>query len=300
MSIGKIAEFNIRTDNWRLYVERLEQYFIVNKIASELKVPTLITVVGLECYELLVDLCTPDKPSSKTFEQLTNTAKRVTSSKYCEVFAEGLGRFTGGAASIHIREGARPVFMRARPLAYALRGPVERALDQMVRDGILTPVERSDWATPIVPVMKKDGGVPRDLQLGDQVMARGYGGKDKWLDGTVIGREGSQRYIVESGNGQRFHRHIDQIKRKSRYSVAMSSASDKEVVAQPDEKESLELNTESAGSRICREEDKSMTDKRAEDPLLIDSCPSSSCSPPSPLDCPKRQRKLVLRYGIDT
>ncbi|CAH0719561.1 unnamed protein product, partial [Brenthis ino] len=54
------------------------------------------------------------------------------SSKYCEVFAEGLGRFTGGAASIHIREGARPVFMRARPLAYALRGPVERALDQMM------------------------------------------------------------------------------------------------------------------------------------------------------------------------
>ncbi|CAH0712947.1 unnamed protein product, partial [Brenthis ino] len=80
----------------------------------------------------------------------------------------------------------------------------------------------------------------------------------------------------------------------------MSSASDKEVVAQPDEKESLELNTESAGSRICREEDKSMTDKRAEDPILIDSCPSSSCSPPSPLDRPKRQRKLVLRYGIDS
>lgn len=83
----------------------------------------------------------------------------VKSSRYCNVFAEGLGRFTGPPVSIRVREGARPVFIRARPLAYALRGPVERALQQHVRDGILTPVERSDWATPIVPVVKKDGNI---------------------------------------------------------------------------------------------------------------------------------------------
>ncbi|KAJ0172353.1 hypothetical protein K1T71_012326 [Dendrolimus kikuchii] len=81
------------------------------------------------------------------------------SSRYAEVFADGLGRFTGGKVSISVREGARPVFLRARPLAYALREPVERALEQLVQDGILTPVERSDWATPIVPVVKKDGNI---------------------------------------------------------------------------------------------------------------------------------------------
>ncbi|KAM3956741.1 uncharacterized protein ACR2FA_009314 [Aphomia sociella] len=76
MSIGKISEFNVRSDNWKLYVERLEQYFVVNKIADELKVPTFITVIGLECYELLVDLCTPDKPAKKTFEQLTSILEK--------------------------------------------------------------------------------------------------------------------------------------------------------------------------------------------------------------------------------
>ncbi|XP_028169209.1 uncharacterized protein LOC114359144 [Ostrinia furnacalis] len=81
------------------------------------------------------------------------------SSRFCDVFADGLGRYTGGPVRIHVREGARPVFLRARPLAYALRAPVERALEQHVRDGILTPVERSDWATPIVPVVKKDGNI---------------------------------------------------------------------------------------------------------------------------------------------
>ncbi|XP_026746988.1 uncharacterized protein K02A2.6-like, partial [Trichoplusia ni] len=69
------------------------------------------------------------------------------------------GTIHGGRVSIHVREGARPVFMRARPLAYALREPVERALEQLVRDDILTPVSHSDWAAPIVPVVKKDGTI---------------------------------------------------------------------------------------------------------------------------------------------
>ncbi|KAM3967095.1 LOW QUALITY PROTEIN: uncharacterized protein ACR2FA_011943 [Aphomia sociella] len=78
MSIGKISEYNVRSDNWKLYVERLEQYFVVNKI---------ITVIGLECYELLVDLCTPDKPAKKTFEQLTSILKKHLQPKP-SIFAE--------------------------------------------------------------------------------------------------------------------------------------------------------------------------------------------------------------------
>lgn len=81
------------------------------------------------------------------------------SSRYCEVFADGLGRFTGGTVGFQLRPGARPVFLRARPLAYALREPVERALDALVKDGVISPVSASDWATPIVPVMKKDGTI---------------------------------------------------------------------------------------------------------------------------------------------
>ncbi|XP_049884610.1 uncharacterized protein K02A2.6-like [Pectinophora gossypiella] len=81
------------------------------------------------------------------------------SSRYSDVFAEGLGRFTGGKVGFRLRKDARPVFLRARPLAYALREPVERALDSLVRDGVITPVSSSDWATPIVPVMKKDGTI---------------------------------------------------------------------------------------------------------------------------------------------
>lgn len=81
------------------------------------------------------------------------------SSRYFNVFADGLGKFTGGTVGFRLRGDVQPMFLRARPLAYALREPVEKAIDQMVKDGILTPVSTSDWATPIVPVMKKDGTI---------------------------------------------------------------------------------------------------------------------------------------------
>ncbi|XP_063366808.1 uncharacterized protein LOC134655287 [Cydia amplana] len=370
MAIGKLEVFNVESDSWSTYVERLEQYFVVNETKEEHKVPTLITVMGNQAYELLVTLCTPDKPASKKFAELvkvmsghlqpkpsllaeryrfrnrkqktgesvadfvaelkklakhcvfgtqlteslrdqlvcglcdetirqrlftednisfdralqvavameaaqTNaaavvegrakglegspstssgchavseqswrgrramTSYRATNNKetrpgnsapqpsgsrrqdqaprgwrrneqtaprtssgpecsvcgrphdsssckfanyvcrvcnqpghlkkmcprYREVFAEGLGRYTGGEVSLRVREGARPVFLRARPLAYALREPVERALEQLERDGVITPVDSSDWATPIVPVVKTDGTI-RELHVG--------------------------------------------------------------------------------------------------------------------------------------
>lgn len=53
MSIGKLETFNVSDDNWILYVKRVEQFYLVNNVAEDNKVATLITVMGKECYELL-------------------------------------------------------------------------------------------------------------------------------------------------------------------------------------------------------------------------------------------------------
>ncbi|CAK1580173.1 unnamed protein product [Parnassius mnemosyne] len=71
--------------------------------------------------------------------------------RYNKLFSGGLGRFAGGKATLRVREGATPVFCRARPLPYALKDRVDAELDAMLREGVIEPVESSDWATPLVP-----------------------------------------------------------------------------------------------------------------------------------------------------
>ena len=51
---------------------------------------------------------------------------------------------------------ATPWFCKARTVPYALQGKVEEALKKLVEEGILVPVQFSEWAAPIVPVLKSD------------------------------------------------------------------------------------------------------------------------------------------------
>ncbi|XP_037970155.2 uncharacterized protein LOC119692739 [Plutella xylostella] len=67
---GKLNEFDISSGNWRNYCERIEMYFVVNDVKEVLKVPTLIACVGEATYELMVNLCSPNKPKDKSFSEL--------------------------------------------------------------------------------------------------------------------------------------------------------------------------------------------------------------------------------------
>ena len=75
------------------------------------------------------------------------------------VFGEELEMLKGYEAKIHIDPGATPRFCRARPVPYAMRAKVEQELERLVCEGILEPVQHSDWAAPIVPVLKGDKSV---------------------------------------------------------------------------------------------------------------------------------------------
>ena len=76
-----------------------------------------------------------------------------------EVFEDELGQIRGTTAKIFVDEETTPKFWRARPVPYALREKVEKELDRLVETGVIEPVQFSDWAAPIVPVIKKDGSV---------------------------------------------------------------------------------------------------------------------------------------------
>uniref|UniRef100_A0AC34FRY1 Retrovirus-related Pol poly from transposon n=1 Tax=Panagrolaimus sp. ES5 TaxID=591445 RepID=A0AC34FRY1_9BILA len=78
--------------------------------------------------------------------------------KYSEVFSEKLGRCKI-KAKLKLKEDAVPKFFKPRNLPYALRDSVAKQLEEREAAGILTHVEHSKWATPIVPILKPNGDV---------------------------------------------------------------------------------------------------------------------------------------------
>ena len=77
-------------------------------------------------------------------------------SKYDEIFQEGLGTLKGYEAKIEVDPEATPRFCKARTLPYSMRHRVEEELNRLVTEGTLEPVDYSDWAAPIVAVVKSD------------------------------------------------------------------------------------------------------------------------------------------------
>ena len=54
-----------------MYVERMEQFFIVNSVGEDKKVAVLLNSIGPETYRVLSDLLYPVKPKEKNFKRVS-------------------------------------------------------------------------------------------------------------------------------------------------------------------------------------------------------------------------------------
>ena len=72
-------------------------------------------------------------------------------------------RFSGSVAACWLGPPRPPPpglsEVKFRPVPFAIREKVEKELDRLQALGVIQPVRFSDWAAPIVPVLKSDGGV---------------------------------------------------------------------------------------------------------------------------------------------
>ncbi|CAH2075055.1 unnamed protein product, partial [Iphiclides podalirius] len=94
------------------------------------------------------------KDTSKLAEDSMATALRA---EFPEVFADGLGTFKS-RIRLSLKDDS-PVFVKARPLPLAVRARVEDELGRLQREGVIYKVDRSDYGTPIVPIIKAIGGI---------------------------------------------------------------------------------------------------------------------------------------------
>ena len=76
---------------------------------------------------------------------------------YSELFKDELGCYKYEKIDLKIEPEVEPVFIKPRPIAFALKEKVEQELSRLEERGVITLVENSEWGTPLVPVIRSDG-----------------------------------------------------------------------------------------------------------------------------------------------
>lgn len=79
--------------------------------------------------------------------------------KYNSLFDNKLGKYKYKQVSLFIDDVVSPKFCKPRPLPSAFKVKVDEELIRMESMGVITPVETNDWGTPLVPILKSDGGI---------------------------------------------------------------------------------------------------------------------------------------------
>lgn len=90
----------------------------------------------------------------------TAAAVKELQSTFPKVFsANEIGMCTKAVAKIHLKADAVPVFRPKRPVPFHVLPEIDEELERLQASGIITPVEYSAWAAPIVVARKPNGSV---------------------------------------------------------------------------------------------------------------------------------------------
>ncbi|GFX73306.1 uncharacterized protein K02A2.6 [Trichonephila clavipes] len=100
-----------------------------------------------------------DWPAIKAFRANTEQNLNNLLREYKDIFDDKLGEINNYEAKLKLRHGVKPIFCRVRTVPFALKGRVENEIDRLEKEGIIEKVDSSEWATPVVPVVKSDGSI---------------------------------------------------------------------------------------------------------------------------------------------
>ena len=92
------------------------------------------------------------------FEGCSQPLKAVLD-KHPDVFSDQVGCLRDVAVTLPVHSDAKPKFYKPRPVPLLLKKKVEEELTSLEEQGIISPVQFSSWAAPVVPVVKKSGKV---------------------------------------------------------------------------------------------------------------------------------------------
>uniref|UniRef100_A0A914WAX3 Reverse transcriptase domain-containing protein n=1 Tax=Plectus sambesii TaxID=2011161 RepID=A0A914WAX3_9BILA len=137
------ASFDIDLRKSLIHLKKMDN--AVNAVATKPSAPTTLPAASLTA------------PRLEKKKGTTEASLAALLNDYPEVFVEGLGYCTKLKASLQLKDDAKPVFIKARPLPFALKPAVETEFNRLEEMQVVSPVDYSEWAAPIV-VAPKPGG----------------------------------------------------------------------------------------------------------------------------------------------
>lgn len=88
-----------------------------------------------------------------------NVVREKILGEFSVLFGNTPGLYNKREIQLHIKENTKPIALAARHVPYALKSKVDNEISRLIQLGHLAKVEASEWATPIVPVLKSNGEV---------------------------------------------------------------------------------------------------------------------------------------------
>ncbi|XP_043466332.1 uncharacterized protein K02A2.6-like [Leptopilina heterotoma] len=79
--------------------------------------------------------------------------------KYDEIFKQELGKYAYEKIKLEVTPDIKPIFIKPKPVAYAFRDNVDKIIDKLESDGMLTKVNNGKFGTPLVLIIKSDGSI---------------------------------------------------------------------------------------------------------------------------------------------
>ena len=160
----RVANYQYETASCKamLNVEFRGKCWVLPLFVVDCKFPTLLgrdwicVMFGTDWLDRLVEMMDQNHMNSVSAAQRESVIGRI---KQSSVFESGVGEVRDYEACLDLKPDARAKFCKARPVPFAIKDKLEIALNELVKSGHFVPVTHSEYASPIVPVIKDDGTV---------------------------------------------------------------------------------------------------------------------------------------------
>ncbi|XP_062555202.1 uncharacterized protein K02A2.6-like isoform X1 [Armigeres subalbatus] len=112
------------------------------------------------------------KPGSIKSLQISNKHEEAISmlrEKYAKVFSNDLSNPISGFEADLVFKSDQPIFRKPYQVPYKIKNKFLEHLDGLEKQGIITPIKASEWAAPVIAILKKDNEL-RMIALGTHLL----------------------------------------------------------------------------------------------------------------------------------